>query len=166
MGWRVRDGLVLRKAVDANVQEAAHHQTHDGEQKYEQYFHGCLLWTYHRPEVNSSLVLLPDVTSAGIVGTFLSSLRVLFALSLRVPIYRDEAISLWGRADPLANASVITSPDLSGCGDLVLTESCPSPTVASSGRDRWLHRRYSRHRKGCACPDWPLRLYSSPLVRR
>ena len=158
MGWRVRDRLVLRKTVDAHIQEAAHHQTQDGEQEYEQYFHGCLLWTYHRSEVNSSLVLLRDVASAGIVGTF--------PLSLRVPIYRDEAISLWGRADPLANASVITSPDLSGCGDLVLTESCPSPTVASSGRDKSLHRRYSRHRKGCACPDWPLRLYSSPLVRR
>ena len=52
MGRRIRDGLILREAVDANVEEAAYYQTQDGEQEYVQYFHGCLLWTYYVAEVS------------------------------------------------------------------------------------------------------------------
>ena len=50
-GWK-DDGLVLGQAVDAHVKEAAYCQTQNGEDDYQEYFHGCLLWTYHRPEVN------------------------------------------------------------------------------------------------------------------
>jgi len=83
MRWRICNGLILRQAVDAYIQEAAYYQTQEGEQEYQEYFHGCLLWTYYVSEVNSSLVLLPGVARADIVGTFLLSLRVLFLLSLR-----------------------------------------------------------------------------------
>ena len=69
MGWRICNGLVLREAVDAHIQEAAYYQTQDGEQEYIQYFHGCLLWTYYVPEVNSSLVLLPGAATSVIVAT-------------------------------------------------------------------------------------------------
>jgi hypothetical protein len=49
--WKY-DRLVLRQTVDANIEEAAHCQTQDGEYDYQDYFHGCLLWTYYVPEVN------------------------------------------------------------------------------------------------------------------
>jgi hypothetical protein len=44
--------LFLRQAVDAHVKEAAYRQTQKGEYDYQEYFHGCLLWMYHGPEVN------------------------------------------------------------------------------------------------------------------
>jgi hypothetical protein len=53
MRRRICDGLILREAVDAYIQEAAYDQTQDGEQEYEEYFHGCLLWTYYVSEVNT-----------------------------------------------------------------------------------------------------------------
>jgi hypothetical protein len=87
MRWRICNGLVPREAIDAYIQKAAYQQTEDGEQNRQAYFHGCLLWTYDRSEVNSSFVPLLGAGRDYGVGIFLSSLRV--------PIHRDEAISLW-----------------------------------------------------------------------
>jgi hypothetical protein len=53
MGWRICNGFILRQAVDAYIQEAAYDQTEDGEEKYQEYLHGCLLWMYCVPQVNS-----------------------------------------------------------------------------------------------------------------
>ena len=75
MRRRICNGLILREAVDAHIEEAAYQQTHDGEQEYQEYFHGCLLWTYHRPEVNRQPVLVPGAAAFVIGGTFLLSLR-------------------------------------------------------------------------------------------
>jgi hypothetical protein len=47
MRWRKYNGLVLGQAIDAYIQEAAHLQAQNGEENYQDYFHGCLLWTYH-----------------------------------------------------------------------------------------------------------------------
>lgn len=55
--------LIPGQTVDAHIEEAAHGQTKKDEDDYQKNFHGCLLWTYHGPEVNMSLVLLPGVAS-------------------------------------------------------------------------------------------------------
>jgi hypothetical protein len=65
--WKY-NGLVLGQTVDAHIEEAAHGQTQKGEYDYEKYCHGCLLWTYGSPEVNSSLVLLPRVDYSAEAG--------------------------------------------------------------------------------------------------
>ncbi len=75
MRWRICNGLVLRQTVNAHVKEAAHLQTQNGEQDYQRYFHGCLLWTYYRLEVNTWLVLLPGVASLILWAPFPLSLR-------------------------------------------------------------------------------------------
>jgi hypothetical protein len=85
MRWRICNGLVPREAIDAYIQKAAHQQTEDGEQNRQAYFHGCLLWTYDRSEVNSSFVPL--------LASLVQSSPVLSLLSMRVPICLDEAIS-------------------------------------------------------------------------
>jgi hypothetical protein len=85
MGRWKYNGLIPGQAVNAHIKEAAYRQTQKGEDNYQKYFHGCLLWTYHRPEVNSSLVLLPGM----------------LLLSLRDPIYRDEAIWVENRIAPI-----------------------------------------------------------------
>lgn len=70
MRWRIYNGLILGQTVNAHVKEAAHCQTQKGEYESPKYFHGCLLWTYHRSEVNTWWVLLPGVASTVIVGHF------------------------------------------------------------------------------------------------
>jgi hypothetical protein len=57
MGWWEYNGLVPGQTVDAHIEEAAYRQTQDGEDDYQKDFHGRLLWTYRKPEVNSSPVL-------------------------------------------------------------------------------------------------------------
>jgi hypothetical protein len=47
MGWWIRNGLVLRQAVNTHIEEAAYFETQDGEDDYQKYFHGRLLWTHH-----------------------------------------------------------------------------------------------------------------------
>jgi len=76
MRWRICNGLTPRQAVDADIQEAAHYQAQNGEEEYPEYFHGRLLWTYYRLEVNRQQVLLPGVARADIGGTFVSLLGV------------------------------------------------------------------------------------------
>jgi hypothetical protein len=53
MGRRIYNGLIPGQTVDAHVKEAANRQTQNGEQEYQKYFHGYVLWTYYVPEVNS-----------------------------------------------------------------------------------------------------------------
>lgn len=77
--WWKHNGLAAGQTINTHVEEAAHCETDDGEQHYQGYFHGRLLWTYDGPEVNRY------IGWAWLV------------LSLRVPIYRDEAISLDNR---------------------------------------------------------------------
>ena len=108
----------MREAVDAYIQEAAHHQTDDGEQNYQAYVHGCLLWTYDRSEVNSSFVPLAGITCTIIPSSLPSAVAKgkalkqahcekeagsasLTHLSLRVPACRDVAISLWSNSPVL-----------------------------------------------------------------
>jgi hypothetical protein len=71
MRWRICNGLVLGQAVDAYIKKATHCQTQKGEYDYQSYFHGCLLWTYHRLEVNrypmenDSLLSIASCVQAG-----------------------------------------------------------------------------------------------------
>jgi hypothetical protein len=64
------NGLIPGQTVDAHIKEAAYRQTQKGEYEYQKYFHGCLLWTYHRQEVNTWWTLLPGVASSVIVRHF------------------------------------------------------------------------------------------------
>jgi hypothetical protein len=50
--WKY-DGFILGQTVNAHIKEAAYYQTQNGEQEYQKYFHGYLLWTYYGPEVNT-----------------------------------------------------------------------------------------------------------------
>jgi hypothetical protein len=165
MRWRKYNGLVLRQTVNAHVKEAAHLQTQNGEENYQSYFHGCLLWTYYVPEVNSSLVLLPGAARADIVGTFISSLPVFFLRSLRgwlsQPKQSDRVSSWCFRSrpnfSPLMGESQGEGEDegISCC--LCFPRACQriqratesaSVRPASSGRDRSRRQRYSRCRRG------------------
>jgi hypothetical protein len=70
MRWWKCNGLVPGQTVNAHIEEAAHCQTQNGEDDYQDYFHGCLLWTHHRPEVNTWRALPLDVASSVIVAHF------------------------------------------------------------------------------------------------
>jgi hypothetical protein len=72
MRWRIYNGLIPGQTVNAHIKEAAHCQTQKGEEEYQKHFHGCLLWTYYRPEVNTWWVLLPRVASSVIASPDLS----------------------------------------------------------------------------------------------
>jgi hypothetical protein len=65
-GWK-HDGLVLRQTVDAYIKKTAYRQTQKGEDGYQEYIHGCLLWTYWRPKSIPALMqsqVLPGVVSS------------------------------------------------------------------------------------------------------
>ena len=87
MGRRKYNGLIPGQTVNAHIEEAAYRQTQNGEYDYQEYFHGCLLWTYHRSEVNSSLVLLPGIASSVIASPDLSGRGNLGAGKELTPFY-------------------------------------------------------------------------------